>query len=114
VSSPNRRHDTHSHPNCLFSGVVYIRTPKGCGRTVFLSPRYLDTGIAADLTEKNEFNSNSFMPPVEKGRMVFWPSYLPHGVDNGNSDDSEDRIVVAFNIMIRAKVGLKTASVTFG
>lgn len=113
VSSPNRRHNTHTHPNCLFSGVVYIRTPKDCGKTMFLSPRHLANGIAADLTEKNELNSDSFMPPIEKGKMVLWPSYLPHAVDNGNADDAEDRIVVAFNIMIRAKVDLLTAKGNF-
>ena len=113
VSSPNRRHNTHTHPNCLFSGVVYIRTPKDCGRTMFLSPRHLFNGIAPDLTERNELNSDSFMPPIEKGKMVLWPSYLPHAVDNGNSDDAEDRIIVAFNIMIRGKVSLLTASGNF-
>lgn len=113
ISSPNRRHNTHTHPNCLFSGVVYIRTPKDCGKTIFLSPRHLANGIAPDLLEKTELNSDSFMPPIEKGRMVFWPSYLPHAVDNGNADDKEDRIVVAFNIMIRGKVDLLTASGNF-
>lgn len=113
ISSPNRRHNTHTHPNCLLSGVIYIQTPKDCGKTIFLSPRHLANSIAPDLTEKNELNADSFTPPIEKGRMVMWPSYLPHAVDNGNANEDEDRIVVAFNVMIRGEVNLLTANGNF-
>ena len=47
--------------------------------------------------------------PAEKGRMLIWPSHMPHVVDSGTSDESEERIVVAFNVMIRANVDLFTA-----
>jgi uncharacterized protein (TIGR02466 family) len=104
ITSPNRRHNTHAHPNCMLSGVVYIRTPKDCGKTLFFSPRHLANALVPDLIEKNEFNADTFIYPVEKGRMVIWPSYLPHAVDNGNAKDDEDRIVVAFNVMIRGRV----------
>jgi uncharacterized protein (TIGR02466 family) len=113
IASPNRRHNTHAHPNCLFSGLVYIKTPKDCGRTMFHSPRHLTTAIAPDLTEKNELNADTFVMPIERGRMVMWPSYLPHSVDNGNANEDEDRIVVAFNIMIRGRVDMLTASMEF-
>lgn len=110
ISSPNRRHNTHAHSNSLLSGVVYIRTPPGCGRTLFFSPRHLTTGILPDVTQKTDLNADTFVPPTEKGRMVIWPSYLPHSVDNGDAKDEEDRIVVAFNIMIHAKIGHLTAA----
>ena len=109
ITSPNRRHNTHVHQNCLFSGVVYIRTPPDCGRTVFYSPQHLTTALAPDLIEPNEFNAHTFGFPAEKGRMVIWQSHLPHAVDNGNANEDEDRIVVAFNIMIRGKIGMSTA-----
>lgn len=113
ITSPNRRHNTHAHPNCLFSGVVYIKTPPGCGRTLFHSPRHLLNSLAPDLMDKNDLNADTFIPPTEKGRMVIWPSYLPHSVDNGNAADDEDRIVVAFNVMIRGRVTMPTASIDF-
>jgi uncharacterized protein (TIGR02466 family) len=112
ITSPNRRHNTHTHANCLFSGLVYIRTPKNCGSTMFFSPRHLETSISPDFTDKNELNSQIFSFPAEKGRMVFWPSYLPHAVDNGNANEDEDRIVVAFNIMIRGRIDAPTISLT--
>jgi uncharacterized protein (TIGR02466 family) len=111
IASPNRRHNTHTHPNCLFSGLVYIKTPRDCGMTLFFSPRHLANTIAPDLLEKNDLNADTFVMPIERGRMVIWPSYLPHSVDNGNANDDEDRIVVAFNIMIRGRVDMLTAGV---
>jgi hypothetical protein len=48
--------------------------------------------------------------PDEKGRMLIWPSHVPHAVEQGTADESEERIVVAFNIMIRGRIQLFTAS----
>ena len=113
ITSPNRAHHTHTHPNCLLSGLLYVRTPQGCGQTLFLSPRAFANTISPDLLEKNQFNADSFVYPIEKGRMILWQAHMPHAVDIGNADDKEDRIVVAFNVNIRAKVNLLTAKGEF-
>jgi hypothetical protein len=47
--------------------------------------------------------------PAEKGRMLIWPSHVPHSVEQGTADENEDRIVVAFNLMIRGKIEQTTA-----
>ena len=109
IAHPNRRHSMHMHPNCLFSGLVYIRTPQHCGPTVFTSPRQLAKGLEPTYLAKNEFNADVFVMPPEKGRMLLWPSHVPHAVEEGKADESEDRIVVAFNIMIRGRVEISTA-----
>ena len=109
IANPNRRHHMHIHPNCLLSGLVYIKTPKNCGSTVFISPRQLSKSLEPTYLEKNEINSDAFTMPAEKGRMLIWPSYVPHAVEQGAADKSEDRIVVAFNIMIRGTIDLQTA-----
>jgi hypothetical protein len=41
--------------------------------------------------------------------MIMWPSYLLHAVDAGKSKTDEDRIVIAFNIMIRTTIETMTA-----
>jgi uncharacterized protein (TIGR02466 family) len=109
IANPNRRHHFHIHPNCLLSGLVYIKTPKHCGSTVFASPRQLTKNIEPTYIDKNELNSDVFSMPAEKGRMLIWPSYIPHAVEQGAANESEDRIVVAFNIMIRGLIELQTA-----
>jgi uncharacterized protein (TIGR02466 family) len=109
IANPNRRHHFHAHPNCLLSGLVYIRTPKNCGSTVFASPRQLTKGIEPTYLQKNELNSDAFVMPAEKGRMLLWPSHIAHGVEEGSADESEPRIVIAFNIMIRGLIDVLTA-----
>jgi uncharacterized protein (TIGR02466 family) len=109
IANPNRRHSLHTHPNCLLSGLVYIKTPKNCGSTTFASPRLLSKNLEPTYFEKNELNADVFIIPAEKGRMLIWPSHVPHAVEQGAADEAEERIVVAFNIMIRGLVDLLTA-----
>jgi hypothetical protein len=61
-------------------------------------------------TAKNELNSDFIIIPAEKGRMLIWPSHVPHAVEQGTADETEDRITVPFNIMIRGRIELFTAS----
>ena len=80
IANPNRRHSVHAHPNCLLSGLVYIKTPRNCGPTVFVSPRQNSKGLEPTYLKKNEFNADAFVMPAEKGRRLIWPSHVPHGV----------------------------------
>ena len=109
IANPNRRHNFHIHPNCLLSGLVYIKVPRNCGPTIFASPRLHAKNIETDYFKKNEFNADIFSLPPEKGRMLIWPSHVPHAVEQGTADEAEDRIVVAFNVMIRGLIDLPTA-----
>jgi uncharacterized protein (TIGR02466 family) len=109
IAHPNRRHAMHMHPNCLFSGVIYIRTPQSCGPIVFSSSRQLVKNLEPTYLEKNELNADVFVFPPEKGRMMLWPSHVAHSVEEGVADGSEDRIVLAFNIMIRGRIEVSTA-----
>jgi len=46
--------------------------------------------------------------------MLIWPSHVPHAVEEGSANDAEDRIVVAFNIMIHGLIDLPTARLNLG
>ena len=109
ITHPNHRHHMHIHPNCLFSGILYIKAPKNCGPTIFGDPRLHARMIEPTFTEKNTFNAAIFLAPPEKGRMLMWPSYISHGVEYGTAKDDEDRIVIAFNVMIRGLIDRRTA-----
>ena len=109
IAHPNRRHAMHMHPNCLLSGVVYIKTPKNCGPIMFASPRQLVKNLEPTYLKKNELNGDVFVLPAEKGRMLLWPSHVPHAVEEGGADAAEDRIVVAFNVMIHGRIENSTA-----
>jgi uncharacterized protein (TIGR02466 family) len=109
ITHPNHRHHMHIHPNCLLSGILYLKTPKDCGPTMFQDPRPGARMIEPSFTEMNAFNSENFVVTPEKGCMMIWPAYLPHAVENGRAKEDEDRIVVAFNIMIRGRIDKRTA-----
>jgi uncharacterized protein (TIGR02466 family) len=109
ITRSNQRHLMHMHPNCLFSGLIYITTPKNCGATLFEDPRMRSRMIEPMYTENNVFNSAVFTAPAQKGRMLIWPSHLQHAVEYSTENVDEDRIVVAFNIMIRGLIDRRTA-----
>jgi uncharacterized protein (TIGR02466 family) len=110
ITHPNHFQPTHVHPNCLLSGLVYIRTPANCGPTSFSSPRRYTKNLEPRYLQKNELNSDLFVMPPEKGRMLIWPSHIPHAVEQGTAEESEDRITVPFNVMIRGRINLYTAN----
>jgi hypothetical protein len=85
------------------------KVPKNCGATIFASPRIHSKNIEPTYYKKNEFNADIFSIPPEKGRMLIWPSHVPHAVEQGTADEAEDRIVVAFNVMIRGLIDQPTA-----
>jgi len=114
ITHPNHRQDVHVHPNCFLSGLVYIKTPSNCGGTLFASSRKFTKNLEPQYFAKNDLNSDFIVVPAEKGRMLMWPSHVPHSVEQGIADESEDRITVPFNIMIRGAIDLFTARLKLG
>jgi uncharacterized protein (TIGR02466 family) len=110
ITHPNHRQHMHVHPNCLLSGLVYIKTPLSCGPTMFASPRKFTKQLEPAYTARNELNSDFIIIPAEKGRMLIWPSHMPHAVESGTAIETEDRITMPFNIMIRGSIDLFTAN----
>ena len=78
ITHPNHRQDIHVHPNCLLSGLVYIKTPVNCGGTLFASSRKFTKNLEPQYFQKNDLNSDFIVVPAEKGRMLMWPSHVPH------------------------------------
>ena len=109
ITPPNNWHHMHTHANSLLSGILNVRTPENCGDTIFQDPKMPSRMIEPTYTESNGLNSAEFHIPPLKGLMMMWPSYLPHAVQYGTAKEDEDRIVVAFNIMIRGLIDRRTA-----
>jgi len=109
ITNPNHRHALHIHPNCLLSGILYVRTPQNCGHTVFSDPRPGARMLEFSHTEMTPANMGTYHIVPEKGLMLMWPSYLPHAVERGDADPNDARIVAAFNVMIRGTISLPTA-----
>jgi uncharacterized protein (TIGR02466 family) len=109
ITNPNHRHLEHVHPNCLLSGIMYLHAPKGAGPTSFSDPRPGARMIDPTYNEMTPQNMGVFNIVPEKGVMLMWPSFLPHAVEQGTASPEEERIVVAFNVMIRGTITNRTA-----
>jgi uncharacterized protein (TIGR02466 family) len=108
VNPPNHMHMMHVHPNSYLSGLIYINAPEDCGFTVFGDPRPGARMFEPNYNKVSVATSGAFLFPPKTGTMLFWNSWLPHGVERGNNT-TDDRIVVAFNIMIKGKITTRTA-----
>jgi len=113
ATNTTHRHMVHTHPNSMMSGIIHIQSPDGAGPTTFADPRPGARVMELNVDEYSELNGGVMMLAPKEGRMLLWPSWLPHGVEVPREAHTKDRIVVAFNIMCIASVNTKTASVRY-
>ena len=89
----------HIHPNSLFSGVYYVKTPKNSGKLVCNDPRpgvQLNMPIRKEGRPPKHLWRECHLEPVE-GRIIIFPFYLWHSVEPNQSNDI--RISVSFNFI---------------
>ena len=89
----------HVHPNAVFSGVYYIKTPPNCGRLICQDPR---PGIQTCMpTRKKGQPPKHLWREVhlqpQENRTIMFPAWLWHSVEPNESNDM--RISVSFNFI---------------
>ena len=89
----------HVHPNALFSGVYYIKTPPNCGRLICQDPRpgiqtCMPTRIKGEVP-KYLWREIHLQP--QENRAIMFPAWLWHCVQPNESNDM--RISVSFNFI---------------
>ena len=88
-------HHQHTHTNSIISGVFYIKTnDDDC--VTFANDYLASTTIRAPVKVYNQFNSDSWRFPVNAGKLLLFPSNLPHQVESVKG--KEDRISLSFNV----------------
>ena len=99
INPPGGMNRAHQHPNSLWSGVYYIKAPKGSGYLKIDDPR----SSAAMCRPKQKSNKlpqrlyrETHYEPID-GRCIMFPSWLMHCVDPNESNDI--RISVSFNFL---------------
>ena len=89
----------HVHPNCLFSGVYYVKTQPQCGELVVNDPR---PGIQTMMPVRKSGQPpkhlwrEAHIEPIQ-GRLIMFPAWLWHCVEENKSNDM--RISVSFNFI---------------
>ena len=99
VNYPKCYNRPHIHPNALFSGVYWIKTPQNSGNLMLYDPR---PGVQMTMPNRKEGKmSPEFWREVQyepkAGRCIMFPSWLWHEVKPNNSNDT--RISVSFNFL---------------
>jgi uncharacterized protein (TIGR02466 family) len=85
----------HDHPNCLFSGVYYVKTPPDSGVLTFYDPRNARVFMQPTVTSFTPYIADAIDIEVQEGVIVIFPSWLKHGVAPNLSD--RDRVSLSFN-----------------
>ena len=89
----------HTHPNCMYSGAYYVKTPENCGILQLDDPRpgiQLYRPVRKKIEEPKELWRQIFYKP-SAGRLIMFPSWLVHSVWPNQSEDI--RISISFNFL---------------
>ena len=101
INYPGNFNRPHLHPNALFSGVYWIKTPKNSGTFMMYEPR---PGAQCNMPNRKEGKLPSQLwrevhfEPIA-GRCIMFPAWLWHEVKPNESNDV--RISVSFNFLQR-------------
>ena len=101
INYPGNFNRPHLHPNSLFSGVYWVKTPKNSGTFMIYEPR---PGAQCNMPNRKEGKLPSQLwrevhfEPIA-GRCIMFPAWLWHEVKPNESNDV--RISVSFNFLQR-------------
>ena len=99
INYPGGYNRPHLHPNALFSGVYWVKTPMKSGNLMLYDPR---PGVHHVMPNRKK----TVLPPSlwreihyepVAGRIIMFPSWLWHEVRPNESNDT--RISVSFNFL---------------
>ena len=99
INPPGGSNNPHLHPNSLFSGVYYVKSQPESGRLKIYDPRSTSQMVMPIKKPGNpgrDMWRDATLDPV-MGRIIMFPSWLWHSVEENQSDDI--RISVSFNFI---------------
>ena len=101
INYPSGYNRPHLHPNSLFSGVYWIKTPDQSGHLMLYDPR---PGVHTTMPNRKEGQLPSQLwrevhYEAIAGRIIMFPAWLWHEVKPNESNDT--RISVSFNFLQR-------------
>ena len=105
VSYKNGYHFAHSHPNSVFSGVLYLQASEP-DQIMFHRHRE-ETSWRFAYDEWNGYNSKTWTVPVKTGDIVIFPSQLVHEVP---LIQNKKRVSLAFNSFPVGTFGMEQES----
>jgi len=101
------QHKVHGHAgHCDLSGNFYVHIDPNSADIIFHRYEFLnDPNGNFNFKEYNQYNSNEWRFPAEKGNILIWKSDLPHSVD---LNMSKSRIAISFNLKLITETNYRT------
>lgn len=97
-------HDQHTHPNSMFSGVVYISCPEPePGDFYVRDPRLQAHAHVYDYVDDKPAVYDFWKIRPKIGQLIIFPSWLEHGTRPGRFNEGQ-RISVSFNCMLECEM----------
>ena len=98
INKKNSYNLRHSHPNCILSAAYYVKAKKNSGKIRFYDPKEVKNMRHPFIKTITDLSAETMNFEPEEGKLLIFPAYLHHAVDENLSD--EDRIVISFNVEI--------------
>ena len=100
--SINRKHSyhpIHNHVPATWSGVYYVQAEEDDAFLTFFDDNKSTNWPWTNFGESNEYNTPTFSIMPKTGRLLLFPSYLKHTVEQQIHD--RERVTISFNLSIR-------------
>jgi uncharacterized protein (TIGR02466 family) len=107
INNKGGYNETHTHPGSLMSGAFYVKVPpEDAGdpghicfhRNAMEAYVIHSLGLAEDLSKAEVPHTfATWTYPPKEGRLVLFPSWIPHGVRENETE--HDRISISFNLI---------------
>ena len=85
VREPGEKLEVHGHTESAIAATYYIKAKEGCGDLVLFDSSHEIDWLNISLSGTPQLKERRYKP-VE-GRLIFFPSYVLHGVEENKSDD---------------------------
>ncbi len=94
-------HAEHLHPFSHISGVFYLSCPADSGAILFKDPRPGRAMVPTPVAQFRPENSMLVNIPPEDGKLLMFPSFLEHSVEQNLT--TAERISMSFNFEVHSR-----------
>ena len=101
LSRKGESHHSHTHPNSVVSGVLYVNVAGNDGINFYRNEENL--WFELEPSETNYYNSYKIHVATKVGDLVLFPSSVKHGVNKVNEDIK--RVSLSFNTFFSGEMG---------
>jgi len=101
VTRKGESHHTHTHPNSVVSGVLYINLAPQDGINFYRNDDLLWYELIP--RQQNYYNAYRYFVQTQVGDLVLFPSHVKHGVREVTEE--VERVSLAFNTFFSGQLG---------